>query len=69
MTEELKATNPAGAHPLQAVIDELMAAEVRVTGCENAYKLLYKLCKLKGMQMNGSRVRPRGMAVSVRQRW
>ncbi|AGN82402.1 MULTISPECIES: hypothetical protein [Pseudomonas] len=54
MTEELKATNPAGAHPLQAVIDELMAAEVRVTGCENAYKLLYKLCKLKGMQMNGS---------------
>ncbi|QUG93165.1 hypothetical protein GR140_30870 (plasmid) [Pseudomonas putida] len=54
MTEELQAAGPAGIHPFQAVIDELKGAEVRVTGCESAYKLLYKLCKLKGMQMNGS---------------
>ncbi|MHD0644049.1 hypothetical protein ACYPKM_00265 [Pseudomonas aeruginosa] len=45
---------PSGIHPFQSVIDELMAAGIRVTGSENAHKLLYKLCTLKGMQMNGS---------------
>lgn len=44
----------AGNHPYQSVIDELKAAGVRITGSENSHKLLYKLCKLKGLQMNGS---------------
>ena len=44
----------AGNHPYQSVIDELKAAGVRITGSENPHKLLYKLCKLKGLQMNGS---------------
>lgn len=42
------------SHPLQPVIDELKAAGVRVTGSENAHRLLYKLCTLKAMQINGS---------------
>lgn len=41
-------------HPFQSVIDELIAADVRVTSSENAHRLLFKLCKLKGLQMNGS---------------
>jgi len=41
-------------HPLQPVIDELKTAGVRVTGSENAHRLLYKLCTLKELQMNGS---------------
>ncbi|WP_338923794.1 hypothetical protein V0M98_36930 (plasmid) [Pseudomonas silesiensis] len=45
---------PAGAHPFQSVMDELRDAGVRILGGENFYKLLYKLCKHKGMQMNGS---------------
>lgn len=41
-------------HPFQSVIDELKAADVRISGCENAHKLLFKLCRHKGIQMNGS---------------
>lgn len=41
-------------HPFQSVIDELEAAGVRITSSENAHKLLYKLCKHKSLQMNGS---------------
>lgn len=44
----------SGQHPFQAIIDELKVAGVRITGCENAHRLLFKLCKHKGMQMNGS---------------
>jgi hypothetical protein len=49
-----QAQYPAGKHPFQSVIDELKAADVGVTGGENAHKLLFKLCKMKGLQMNGS---------------
>jgi len=41
-------------HPFQSVIDELKSGGVRITGSENPHKLLYKLCILKGLQMNGS---------------
>ncbi|CAI8806099.1 hypothetical protein K5R88_30410 [Pseudomonas sp. MM213] len=44
----------SGQHPFQAVIDELTVAGVRITGSENAHRLLFKLCRHKGMQMNGS---------------
>ena len=44
----------AGNHPYQSVIDELKAAGVCITGSENSHKILYKLCKLKGLKMNGS---------------
>ncbi|WP_230124930.1 hypothetical protein [Pseudomonas sp. Bi70] len=41
-------------HPFQSVIDELIAADVRITNSESAHKLLFKLCQHKGLQMNGS---------------
>jgi hypothetical protein len=50
----LQPKGPAGLHPFQSVIDELIAGGVRITGSENSHKLLYKLCTHKGMQMNGS---------------
>lgn len=57
MVPEEAQAQPNGAasvHPLQPVIDELKAAGVRITGSENPYKILYKLCTFKGLQMNGS---------------
>lgn len=41
-------------HPFQPVIDELAKAQVAIIGSENAYKLLYRLCVLKGIRVNGS---------------
>lgn len=41
-------------HPFQSVIDELIAADVRITSGENMHRLLFKLCRYKGIQMNGS---------------
>ncbi|WP_299807824.1 hypothetical protein [uncultured Shewanella sp.] len=41
-------------HPFQEVINELKENNVRITGSENAHKLLFKLCKFKEIRMNGS---------------
>ncbi len=42
-------------HPYQKVIDEIVASEGKISGAENAYKLLFKLSKVKGMGMNGNK--------------
>jgi hypothetical protein len=42
-------------HPYQKVIREIEASEQKVTGSENAYKLLFKLCRAKGIDMNGNK--------------
>lgn len=44
----------SGQHPFQAIIDELKVAGVKITGSENSHRLLFKLCRFKEMQMNGS---------------
>lgn len=44
-------------NPFKLVIDELKAAGVKVSDSESAYKLLYKLCMFKSLQMNGSALR------------
>lgn len=44
-------------HPFKLVIDELKAAGVKISGGENAYRLLHKLCIHKALQMNGSALR------------
>jgi hypothetical protein len=36
------------------VINELKESKIKLTGSENAHKLLLKLCKLKDVIMNGS---------------
>lgn len=43
-----------GTHRYQAIIDEIKAKEIRITGSENRHKLLYKLCLAKEIRINGS---------------